>query len=177
MLKSSMQKKLNIFILVLFFTQSLVAKEPLMALLMNVQSNDVQQFKINNYKLNCSAYGVLSIDELYRKSGFDSKCKESIKGFYEKRAELKYYTSSKLNVMQSYSIELKNDNKCIVYASGGKTLSEFLLENGLAVLKPLFKDEEFKYYFNKSQQNAKMKRKGIWQDNITKECISDIYKK
>ena len=171
-----MQKMVKIFILVLFFTNSLMAKEPFIAILVNIESNDLQQFTKSNYKFSCYQYGVLSIDELYRKSGFDSSCKESIKGFYNKQKDLKYYTHSKMKVMQAYSIDLKDNNRCIVYASGGKSLSESLLEEGLAVLKPGFKDEELGSYFHKSQLKAKMQRKGVWRDNITKECISDIYK-
>ena len=171
-----MQKIFNIFILLLLFTYSLSSKEPTMATLVNIESNDIQQFRIGDYQFNCLPYGVIGIDELHRESAFNSSCKESIKGFYDKRADLKYYTNSKLSVMQSYSIEFKN-NRCIVFASGGKSLSEFLLEEGLAVRKPFFKDEEFEYYFYKSQSKAKMQRKGVWKENITRECISNIYKK
>ena len=90
--------------------------------------------------------------------------------------DLKYYTRSKLNLMQLYRIKFKDD-RCLISVSGEKSLSEFLLEEGLAVRKPLLKDDEYEYYFFKSQLNAKMLRKGIWKENITRECISNIYKK
>jgi len=171
-----MHKKINIFILMVFLAQSLLSKEPTMAILQDIESNDIQHFKFGNYQFTCLAYGVLSIDELYRESALDSKCQESINGFYNKRADLKYYTNSKLKVMQLYNVEFK-DSRCIIYTSGGKSLSEFLLEEGLAVIKPLFKDEEFQYYFLKAQKKAKMSRNGIWAKNITRECISNIYNK
>lgn len=176
MLKSYMPKISYIFILPLFLTQSLISKEPIMALLTDIQSNDLQHFKIGNYKFECKPYGVIGIDELYNDKLFNSECKKNILKFYKKRADLKYYTRSKLHIMQLYRIKFKDD-RCLISVAGEKSLSEFLLEEGLAVRKPLLKDDEYEYYFFKSQLNAKMLRKGIWKENITRECISNIYKK
>lgn len=171
-----MNKKLKIFILLLFLFQIATAKEPTMAILVNIKSNDIQDFKIGNYQFQCLPYGISGIDELYRESTFNSACKNSIKDFYKRRTELKFFTTSKMTVMQSYVIEIKN-NRCIINISGEKSLSEFLLEEGLAVVKPFIKDKEYKYYFEKSQQSAKYLRKGIWRENITRECVANIYKK
>lgn len=171
-----MKKMSNFLILHLFLSLTLISKEPTLAILTDIKSNDSQQFKIGNYKFDCMPYGVLGIDELYNESSFNSECKKSINRFYEKRADLKYYTNSKLKVMQFYNIEFKNA-RCIIYVSGEKSLSESLLEEGLAILKPSFKDEEFGYYFNKSQKKAKAQKKGVWAENIMRECVSNIYNK
>ncbi len=171
-----MHKKINIFISVLLLTQLLVAKEPTMALLINIESNDLQEFKVGNYSFQCKPYGVLGLDELYKESSFNSICKESIKKFYKKRKDLQYYTMSKLHVMQMYSIEFRGD-RCIINAVGGKSLSELLLQEGLAVRQPFVKDEEYEYYFDKYQNEAKLAKKGVWKENITRECVANIYKR
>ncbi len=171
-----MYKKIIFFLGLFLLTEILYAKEPTMAILVDVKSNDIQHFKIGNNKFKCSPYGVLSVDELKRESTFNSTCRDSIKRFYKKRPDLKYYTNSKLNIMQMYSIEIKK-NRCIINISGGKSLSEYLLEEGIAVRKPFLKDKEFEYYLYKSQLKAKLLKKGIWKENITRECIANIYKK
>ncbi len=176
MLKYYMDKKFAIIFFVLLLNQFLYSKEPTMAFLVEIESNDVQKFKIGNSQFQCLPYGVLGIDELYRESTFNSICRKSIKNFYKKRLDLKYYIHSKIKVMQLYSVEMRK-NRCIVNISGGKSLAEFLLEEGLAVVKPFAKDEEYDYYFNKSQLQAKILRKGIWKENITRECVANIYKK
>ena len=74
-----------------------------------------------------------------------------------------------------YHIEFKNQ-ECILYALGEKTLSELLLENGLAVCKPIFRDEEFKYLFYKAQLKAKTNKYGMWKENFINDCIAELYK-
>ncbi len=176
MLKFYMPKILKFFIFVVLLTQTLISQEPMMATLVSIESNDVQHFKIANNKFECKPYGVLSIDELYNNAFFNSACKKSILKFYKQRADLKYYTYMKLYVMQLYRIKFKDD-RCLISVSGEKSLSEFLLEEGLAVRKPLLKDKENEYFFYRSQLNAKMLQKGVWKENITRECIANIYKK
>ena len=176
MLKYYMDKKINIFLLVLLFSQFLMAKEPTMALLIDIESNDVQHFKIGNYPFTCKPYGVLGIDELHKQSSINSTCKNAIKKFYSKRKDLMYYTMRKLHVMQMYSVKFKN-NRCIVNVSGEKSLAEYLLQEGLALRKPFARDEEYDYYFEKYQTEARVAKKGIWKENIIRECVANIYKK
>jgi hypothetical protein len=171
-----MYKKLYIFIFLLLQVQILPAKEPSMAFLVSIKSNGIQIYRKENYTFECSAYGVLSIDELYNDSLLNDVCKKNILKFYKKRPDLKKYIYSKLNVMQMYNVQIKKDG-CIVNISGGKSLSEFLLDEGLAVVKPFTKDEEYDYYFKQSQLEAKIQKKGIWKENITKECVANIYKR
>ena len=72
-----------------------------------------------------------------------------------------------------YHIEFK-DKKCVVYAKGQMSLSEILLKEGLAVNEPRFKDEEFKYLFDKAQIRAKTLKKGLWSENLLKDCVSEL---
>ena len=74
-----------------------------------------------------------------------------------------------------YHIEFR-ESKCLIYAQGQKTLSEFLLEKGLAMNKPAFKDEEFRYSFEKAQANAKFLKLGMWNEPVEKECAKELSK-
>jgi endonuclease YncB( thermonuclease family) len=168
--------KIQNILLLLLLSATLMAKEPTIAILTTIISNDTQKYKIANNQFVCKQYAVIGIDELYNLSSFNTKCKSSIKKFYEKRADLKYYSYKKLHVGQSYVLKFKN-NRCIVSVQGEKSLSEFLLEEGLAVRKPFIKDKEYESYLFAAQLRAKLSKKGIWKDSITRECIANIYKK
>ena len=159
----------------MFMNVLLSAKEPTVVILDNVISNEVQEFRIGEYSFRCIPYGVLSLERLYSNSKLTSRCQKSIYDFYKKYPDLKYYAQRILKREQMYHVEFKNQ-ECILYASGEKTFSELLLENGLAVINPMFRDEEFKYVFNKAQLNAKMNKYGMFKENIINNCIVELYK-
>lgn len=151
----------------------LYTSEPILAILYNVNSNDTQNLNIGNYSFYCSPYGVTSLEILHKRSKSDSLCKKSIDVFYNKNPNLKYFTNNALHLKQSYHISFKQ-NKCLLYARGEVSLSELLLKNGLAVLEPKFKDEEFVYRFKESELEAKFEKKGLWDTDIHKNCISEL---
>ncbi|MDF1874546.1 thermonuclease family protein [Sulfurimonas sp. SAG-AH-194-I05] len=150
--------------------------EPQMAILYNIITNDMQEYKIGNTKFVCSPYGVMSIDEMYRISKPDSTCAKSIIKFYEKRRDLQYYIYSKIRVQQQYPIVYKN-GRCIVNIEGERSLSEILLAEGLALRQPLFKDKEYFSYFYNAQNKARTEKKGLWGENINRDCVASIYRK
>ena len=128
-----MHKIVYFFILHMFMNVLLSAKEPTVVILDNVISNEVQEFRIGEYSFRCIPYGVLSLERLYSNSKLTSRCQKSIYDFYKKYPDLKYYAQRILKREQMYHVEFKNQ-ECILYASGEKTFSELLLENGLATL-------------------------------------------
>lgn len=81
-----MPKFISIFTLPVLLILSLHAKEPMMAILQNVISNEMQKFTFGNYSFVCEAYGVVSLEKLYEKSQNNSTCQESIKSFYKKKS-------------------------------------------------------------------------------------------
>jgi len=169
MLKSLMHK----FILQILFITYLNASEPVLAILDNINSNALQEFNIGKYSFYCSAYGIISLENLLQRTKVDSACKKSIDIFYKKNPDLRYFSNEVLHLRQRYHVSLKQ-NECLVYAKGELSLSELLLKNGLAVLKPQFKEEEFIYRFEKSELEAKLKRIGLWSSGIYKSCISEL---
>ncbi len=168
-----MSKKIVIFIFFVYQTV-LIGAEPILATLNNIDSNEIQKFKIAQKSFYCRPYGVTSIDKLYSNSQNNSSCKKSIESFYKKNPYSKYFALKILKTKQMYHIEHKNDS-CIVYAKGAKSYSELLLERGLAVIKPLFKDEEFSSSFKKAQARAKSSKLGIWKSNLLIECTAESY--
>lgn len=166
-----MQKKIIIYF---FLSSLLLAREPVMAILENVISNEQQQFKVNNFRFICTPYGIFTLEELYRNAQNNGRCQRLIYDFYEKNIEAQYYAQKKLSVMQSYSIVIKN-KKCVINIDGEKSYSEFLLEEGLAIKKPVRLDREYDYIFYKSQREAKASRIGLWNLNISKACMSSIF--
>ncbi len=164
------------FILVLLsiFVNNLYAKEPLMAILLQVKSNTTQEFKVNQNSFSCSPYGVITLEDLYKRTKADSVCRKSILAFYKKRKDLKYYVHDMLSIFQLYSLRFE-DKKCILNVSGEKSLSEILLDKGLAIKEPGALQREYNFYFYKAEQKARIQKKGLWEENIYKECASSIY--
>jgi hypothetical protein len=174
MLKYQMHKIISVFFLQLFISLSCYAIEPTLGMLRYVVSNDTQKFSFKNTHFTCKTYGIVSLDELYYEPQTNDVCKAKIKTFYQKNPHLKYFSATLLDVRQLYHFEFR-EKRCILYAQGQMTLSELLVKNGLALVKPMFEDKEFRYVFKKAQRNAKLNKMGIWREKGLSECIS-IYK-
>lgn len=166
-----------IFIL-LIITQSFInleAKEPTLAILKNIDSNDFQKFSIKNSSFICQPYGVITLEEIYKKSKKNSICRKNINKFYIKNRDLLYFSESILKVGQMYHIEFKN-SKCLIYAKGQTTLSQILLRKGLGFKTMRFKDEEFDEIFTDAMNSAKINEEGLWKGSIQRNCTAEIQK-
>jgi hypothetical protein len=173
MLKSYMNKLFFIFLLLPLAL--LVADEELFAILKNAGSNGTQKFSIGKNELECKAYGVVTLEALYQKSSADSSCRKKVEQFYKSNPNAKFFSSNMLKIMQMYHLELKKKG-CVLYANGQQTLSELLLSQGLAFMKPAFEDEEFRALFYKAQTQAKLAKNGLWEEEIFHDCMVESYK-
>lgn len=169
-----MYKFFSIFLVSLVLSSSLFCKEANMNILVNVISNEIQEFKRGNYSYRCVPYGILTLERLYINASPDSVCKKSITNFYKKRKNLKFFVEKKMNVQQLYNVIYK-DEKCIINIQGEKSLSEVLLDEGLAIKVPSALSREYDFYFYKAQKQARLQRKGLWETNIAKECVASVY--
>ncbi|MDY0121450.1 MAG: hypothetical protein RBR54_05860 [Sulfurimonas sp.] len=165
-----MYKIISVFFLQHFILLSCIAAEPALGMLRAVQSNAFQKFSFSNTHFGCRAYGIVSLEELYHNTNTNDVCRSKIQRFYLKNPHSQYFSATLLDVKQLYHVEFR-ERRCIVYAQGQMTLSELLLQNGLALLKPEFQDKEFRYLYNRAQKNAKLNEKGIWADETLSECI------
>lgn len=165
---------LHIAFLSLFVSLSF-AKEPTLATLRSVSTNEFQKFSIGLYEFICRPYGVITVDELYNRAEFNSECKKNIQEFYLQNPMSKYFTQNLLKNRQLYHIEFKEE-KCILYAKGKMTMSELLVKNGLALKNPLVKSEEFEYSLIQAQIYAKENKIGLFKNNISDKCISELNK-
>ncbi len=170
-----MHKIIYFLFLQFFLSAVLNAKEPTLVILDAVLSNGVQKFTLGNYNFYSQPYGVLTLKNLYENASLNESCKRSLNDFYKKNPLLEHFSSEHLKAKQLYHIEFKGKGS-VLYAIGEKTLAELLLKRGLAVVKPLFKDDEFIYTYNKAQLNAKMAKKGIWKESAIVQCINALYK-
>ncbi len=175
MLKYFMHKIIYFLLLQSVLFTMLNAKEPTLVLLDSVLSNGVQKFTLGNYNFYSQVYGVLTLESLYENASLNENCKKSLKTFYKKNPMLEHFSSHILKVTQMYHIDFKNAYS-VLYVRGEKTLAELLLEKGLAVVKPLFNDDEFIYTYNKAQLSAKVSKKGIWQESTIIQCVNALYK-
>lgn len=100
-------------------------------------------------------------------------CKKSIEQFYTQNPESEYFALNILKVKQMYHLEF-HENSCTLFAKGEKSLSELLLENGLALVKPNFRDEIYTTIYKKAQKKARFLKKGLWSENIANECVVEL---
>ncbi len=163
-------KIMRIFLVVVLLTISLKAQEPVLSILKSVVANNIQQFSMHNYSFYCKPYGVIALEEIYYKESLPPICKNRLDKFYIQNPDLKYFSLRLLKVKQTYHLSFK-DETCIIYASGLKTLSESLVENGLAVNKLLREDDEFKYPLRSAQEKAVFSKKGMFKDKILSNCM------
>jgi len=160
------------YIFILCFSV-LSAKEPTLAILKNVYTNNIQKFSIGNYNYICKAYGIVSIEDLYNTSIENPMCRKSIVEFFERYPLEEYFSANLLYTGQMYHIEFR-DMECILHAKGIKTLSEILLYEGLALKKVNFRDEIYRERFITAQDNARKRKKGLWGTTVYKNCFPEL---
>jgi len=160
----------NIIFLFLINISFLNAKEPTLAILKNVYANDVQQFTYHNYSFMCRPYGVVSIEDVYRNKKISKTCRDRIEKFYIQHPKSQYFSANILKLSQMYHIKYKKE-KYLIFAKGMKTLSELLIENGLAIKEPYLKDEIYGYKFDTAQKRASYAKAGLHKDNVLRNCM------
>jgi len=167
--------KIILYIIYLFaiFTLS-YSKEPTLAILRSVYTNEFQRFSIGMHEFTCRPYGVVTLEELYHMEKIDATCKKSIVEYYIENPMDKYFSENLLKNRQVYHIE-PISKRCVLYANGRATLSELLVKKGLAVVKPKLKDEEFLQLLTQTQNYAKDKEIGLFKDKALKRCIVGLY--
>jgi hypothetical protein len=157
------------------FTPFVLANEPTLAKMVSVDSNELQKLSIANYSFYCRPYGVITLDRLYKRSELNSGCKAKIKSYYQHNPQDLYFAESLFKKGQWYHLEFKQ-NSCVIYAQGEYTFSELLLKKGLAVREPQFSEREFKASFYKAQKVGRTNERGVWKDDVLKNCLAEIYK-
>lgn len=153
---------------------TLEAKEPRMAILDSVYSNEIQKFTIKKNNFICQPYGVISLESL-KKNSKSEDCKKSIESFYINNPNLLYYADSLFRVKQMYHVRFK-DLKCLISVESEVTLSEVLIREGIAFKSSQLEDKELNYLFETAQENAKYNKRGLWSSDIKKDCSASLGK-
>ncbi|WP_373070126.1 hypothetical protein [Sulfurimonas sp.] len=170
-----MHKIFRYIFIFLLFNIAILSKEPTLAILRSVDTNEYQKFSIGMYEFICRPYGVVTLEELFQRAEANSLCQTSINEFYLKNHMQRYFAQNLLKNRQTYHIEFK-ENRCILYAKGRLSMSELLIQNGLAFKKPNFKDKEFEHSFTQSQEYAQRLEIGLFKEKIEKKCVSELSK-
>jgi archaeosine-15-forming tRNA-guanine transglycosylase len=168
----------NLFLILIFLFTSLYAQEKESARLQTVLSNGEMVFylrSVDSFYL-CKPYGVVTLEDLYERSSNEQVCKKTVTEFYNKKRDLRYFTLNHLKEQQYYNIEIKKDGRCVINSDGMVSLSEKLLQKGVAMVKPNLKDKEYNYLFQTAQKNAQFQKKGLWSSTIKHDCTAQYYK-
>ncbi|MEA1916316.1 MAG: hypothetical protein U9N42_02180 [Campylobacterota bacterium] len=179
---------MRIYILTIIFATSLFALENTLRvtkkshddgqylfLLKKIYNNTYMKFKYKNTPYTCRPYAVVTLDEMEKSLVFNEVCQDAFKKYYINNPYAKSYAKLHLHLEQLYHLEPKKRRDCIMYSQGTRSYAESLLYEGLAVIKPSFRDELWKFRLNRAQLSAKDKREGVWGTTLLRECIAGIY--
>jgi hypothetical protein len=94
-----------------------------------------------------------------------------LNAFIAEHPEYHYFSQTYLKRYQQYHLDIL-DSQCLLYAQGRKSLSELLLENGLAVRDEMKRNIILDYKFQRSVTRAQREKKGIYSDAILRNCVN-----
>jgi hypothetical protein len=166
---------LKLFAVSVILSSQIFGQSHFIAQLISIHSNASQVFKINGKSFSCSAYGITVLHKIAQTKQINPICQDEIKKFFDTDPTKLSVASKYLHVKSFYDL-IYVKGQCLIYASGQKSLSEILLENGLAVIEHGFHDEEFDALFLKAQRHAQENKLGVWSDNTLKICALGLYK-
>ena len=132
-------------------------------------------FRYKQARYHCTPYGVWTLDRVMRNSDITPTCKKALENFIVHNPKLHHFTKYIMHLEQGYRVEFRN-KECIIYLGSKQTLSEALLQVGVAIEQPRFSDEEFRYRFYQALRAAKVNKRGIWSDAKLQSCMSEFFK-
>ena len=131
--------------------------------------------RIENSFFECTPYGILTLNELVLRKELSLSCKKELELYKRQHPHDLRFSYKHLKIEQKYHFDIIK-NECILYSSGQVSYSEVLLKNGLAIMRPQFRDDIWRYRHKKAQDFAKIEKKGVWENNIVNICITELYK-
>ncbi len=115
----------------------------------------------------------MTFEVLQYKSKHNKLCQKSLFEYYERNPKDKNFAKRFFHRQQLYTIKKKKDS-CIIYSNGKKSYASDLLEEGLSIVPIHFKDKVLEYKYRKIEKQAIISRKGLWNNPILRNCISQI---
>lgn len=147
-----------------------------MATLEKIPSNTLLGFQTNNHRFYCQQYGIYDLDSFTQQKKVEPYCINGVKRIQKKYPLMQYFGQKHLKIYQNYHIVFFKES-CQLFSDGPKSYAEVLVENGLAVVKPKFKNRDYYYYLlQKAQTRAKINKIGIWEVFGMNECVQSLYK-
>jgi len=142
--------------------------EPTLGILKAVLSNNVMRFSIDAQPFTCKNYGIVTLDEI---QGLQNTCNKLWVDFQHKQPYSRYATQQFLKRYQQYHLEILPNNRCLVYAKGKKTLSELLLEQGVAIREHTARNRFVDFKLKRAVRRARNRKRGIYAMPLLRSCI------
>lgn len=157
------------FIFLLTFTTTLYG-EMSGGILTSIDMNSKQTLLNRNTTIVCEAFGVIPLEKMVENGASPEECRKHIGEFYQSHPHAKHFAKEHLYIQQTYHFE-KIEQGCILYANGAESLSEMLLENGLALIDPAFNNSEWNGRLKKAESGAQRSKIGLHDTLIQKFCM------
>ncbi len=169
--------KLKRYIPFIFFSflPDLYAQNPNIMLLDALYANDTYLFRAKQTRYLCKPYGIWTLDRVLKNTHITPVCKKVLDDFILHNPKLHHFVWYMMQIEEGYRVEFRG-KECIIYLRSKRTLSEALLQAGVAIEQPGFSDEEFGYRFYQALRAAKVNKRGIWSDAKLQSCMSEFFK-
>lgn len=168
-------KKITFLLLLLVF-HSFARDSYVIATLEHIDSNTQLKFQYQNSLFSCKLYGIYGLDTFLVTPIVSPYCKQRVKAVLKRHPSMRYFGQNHLHIKQGYHLRFFNQ-ECQLFSAGTKSYAEVLVEEGIAVVEPKFKNRDYYYYqLQKAQRRAKFNTRGIWEEFGMDACIQSLYK-
>ena len=169
-----MSKNETFFVLLIFVLIFLIPlhADMTVGVLKSVENNTKQKLLTKNIPITCEAFGILTLEKISEKTAATQECKNTIAKFYKAHPHDKEFAKEHLHLEQSYHYETIKEG-CILYANGNETYSEMLLRQGLALMDPVFDNNEWNGRLKRAQKGAEVEKIGLHDTLIKEFCIKE----
>lgn len=144
------------------------------ALLHTIDNNHFFHFSYKEIAFNCKAATVVTLGMQLENNTTSTQCRQSIQTFFKKYPKIPLAYQYVLHEDMTYTIK-PYGKECFVMLNGATSWSEYLLEEGFAVLSNVielnFLNSAGYERLKLAQDRAKYHKRGLWSDIMVKNCI------
>jgi len=159
----------------IFFLMLLPLSAQFTALLKRIEHNDRFHFSYKDTAFSCEPAAVISLTRLYNNKSIDKVCKRHIDDFVKEHPFVPYQAKLLMHEEQKYLIRPLKE-RCFIMLNAGTSLSEYLIEEGFALLpkkpEPDFIGTPLYDQLVLAQKRAKYHKRGIWQKPGLLNCFA-----
>jgi len=140
------------------------------ARLESVSDNRYMTLRYHDADLRCEPYGVRTLEEIAADTATSESCRRLIDRYSRQEPLAALFARRELKRGMMYRFETKEQG-CVVFARGRVSYGEWLLSEGLAVIRPGFRDRLYEFRYKQAQTGARRLKKGIWKEPVWSDCV------